>query len=230
MHNGILVVNKPRGMTSHDVVDLVRRKLGVRKVGHAGTLDPEATGVLVVLVGSCTRLFDTFLSYDKEYVATLTLGTKTSSGDAAGRVLDTRDYSHVREETAAGVMRTYVGEIMQTPPMVSALKHKGKRLYKLARQGKDVERTPRKVNIKELKLLNFSLPEIRFYLKCSRGTYVRQLAEDIAADLGCVGHVSSIERVSIGPFDLKSCVSLEDIEASKIRPFYKTGAVPCFSR
>ncbi len=220
MKDGIIVVNKPKGMTSHDVVDYVRNKLHISQVGHAGTLDPQATGVLVVLLGRCTKLFNKFLSFDKEYVATMTLGAKTSSGDIEGKVLETRDFGHINEEMVKKVFLPYVGEILQIPPMVSALKYKGRRLYKLARAGACVLRNPRKVIIKELRLLKFALPDIQFYLKCSRGTYVRQLAEDVAGDLDCVGYVSQIERQSIGPFNIKAALSLLEIEENKIQPFF----------
>jgi tRNA pseudouridine55 synthase len=220
MKDGIIVVNKPKGMTSHDVVDYVRNKLRIRQVGHAGTLDPQATGVLVVLLGRCTKLFNKFLSFDKEYLATLTLGIKTSSGDSEGKVIDKKDFSHVNEEMVKKAFLSYSGEIFQVPPMVSALKYKGERLYKLARRGTNVLRSPRKVTIKELRLLKFTLPNIQFYLRCSRGTYVRQLAEDIARDLDCVGYVSEIERQSIGPFNIKAALRLLEIEENKIQPFF----------
>lgn len=207
-------------MTSHDVVDYVRNKLHISQVGHAGTLDPQATGVLVILLGRCTKLFNKFLSFDKEYVATMTLGAKTSSGDIEGKVLETRDFDHINEEMVKKAFLPYVGEILQIPPMVSALKYKGRRLYKLARAGACVLRNPRKVIIKELRLLKFALPDIQFYLKCSRGTYVRQLAEDVARDLDCVGYVSQIERQSIGPFNIKAALALSEIEENKIQPFF----------
>jgi tRNA pseudouridine55 synthase len=220
MRDGIIVVNKPKGMTSHDVVDYVRNKLHMRHVGHAGTLDPQATGVLVVLLGRCTKLFNKFLGFDKEYVATLTLGIKTSSGDGEGKIIDKKNFRHIDEEMVKKAFLSYTGEIFQIPPMVSALKYKGKRLYKLARQGASVLRSPRKVIIAELRLLKFALPDIQFYLKCSRGTYVRQLAEDVARDLDCVGYVSQIERLSIGPFNIKAALALSDIEENKIQPFF----------
>lgn len=207
-------------MTSHDVVDYVRHRLHIRKAGHAGTLDPQATGVLVVLLGRCTKLFDKFLSFDKEYVATLTLGIKTTSGDSEGEIIDKKDFGHIDEEMVKKVFLSYAGEIFQIPPMVSALRYKGERLYNLARLGANVLRNPRKVIIKELHLLKFVLPDIQFYLKCSRGTYVRQLAEDMAKDLDCVGYISQIERQSIGPFNIKDALSLIEIEESKIQPFF----------
>jgi len=220
MRDGIIVVNKPKGITSHDVVDYVRKKLNMRKVGHAGTLDPQATGVLVVLLGRCTKLFDKFLSFDKEYVATMTLGVKTSTGDLEGEVLEKRNFGHINEELVKKAFMAYVGEIMQIPPMVSALRYKGRRLYRLARAGACVLRNPRKVIIKELRLLKFALPDVQFYLKCSRGTYVRQLAEDLAGVLDCVAYVSQIERQSIGPFNIEAALSLPEIEEAKIQPFF----------
>jgi len=219
MKDGILVVNKPQGMTSHDVVDFVRKKLKVRRVGHAGTLDPIATGVLLILVGRCTKLFNLFLYFDKEYLATLTLGERTTSGDRQGRVIETRDYTHITEDAVRQVFHSYTGEISQTPPMVSALKYKGKRLYSLAHCGMEVIRKPRTLTIKELRLLEFNLPYIKFYLKCSKGTYVRQLAEDIAKDLNCVGYISQIQRQSIGPFNIAQAVSLSQIDEICLRPY-----------
>ncbi|MFC1658056.1 tRNA pseudouridine(55) synthase TruB [Candidatus Omnitrophota bacterium] len=216
---GILVVNKPGGMTSHDVVDFVRRRLKTRRVGHAGTLDPIATGVLLVLVGRCTKLFNHFLSLDKEYIATLTLGARTTSGDREGKILQTKDYSEVTEEKVRAVFQSRIGEGLQVPPMVSALKHKGKRLYSLARRGIEVNRKPRQITIRKLKLLEFKPPCIKFYLQCSKGTYVRQLAEDIARDLNCVGHISEIQRESIGPFNIAGALPLSKVDESFLRPY-----------
>jgi len=212
------VINKPLGLTSHDVVAFVRRKLKVRKVGHAGTLDPQATGVLVLLVGVCTKLFDSFMKLDKEYAAEVTLGTKTSTADSTGQVLEVQDFSHVTLAAVHKALPAFLGAIQQVPPMVSAVKYKGKRLYKLARQGKSVPRAARTVVIKELRLLSFSLPHIRLYLKCSRGTYVRQLAEDLAAALGCVGHISQIQRLSVGPYSLDNALALEEVSSERVLP------------
>ncbi len=219
MRDGILVVDKPAGMTSHDVVDFARKKLGMQKIGHAGTLDPLATGVLVLLVGKCTRLFNQFLSFEKEYSATLTLGIKTDSGDIQGKVLERRDFGSIDEANINRVFSSYIGESLQVPPMYSALKHKGRRLYALARKGKQVERQPRKVVIRDLRLLRLALPDIQFYLKCSKGTYVRQLAEDVAKDLGSVGCVSQIERQGIGPYRIEQAISLPHLAENHIQPF-----------
>lgn len=219
MRDGILIVNKPGGMTSHDVVDFVRRKLKIRRVGHAGTLDPIAKGVLLILVGRCTKLFSHFSSLDKTYSATLTLGQRTSSGDREGKVIQTQDYTHITEERIKDVLRSYVGKVYQVPPMFSAIKHKGKRLYSLARLGIEVVRQARPVEIRELRLLEFSPPRVKFYLRCSKGTYVRQLAEDIARDLDCVGHISEITRENIGPFDISNTIPLSEINENSIRPY-----------
>jgi tRNA pseudouridine55 synthase len=219
MKEGILVINKPGGVTSHDVVDFVRKRLKIRRVGHAGTLDPIATGVLLILVGRCTKLFNHFLDFDKEYLATLTLGKRTTSGDCEGKVIEKKKYNNVTDDKIRGVFDSYMGEILQVPPMVSALKYRGKRLYSLARRGIKVDRQPRSIMIKELRLLEFNPPCIKFYLKCSKGTYVRQLAEDIAQDLNCVGYISQIQRQSIGPFNITGALSLSQIDESFLRPY-----------
>lgn len=220
VRDGIIVVNKPKGITSHDVVDFVRRRLGIKKVGHAGTLDPLATGVLLILLGRCTKLFDRFLDFDKEYAATITLGARTTTGDIEGKVVEEKGFGHVTEEAVIAAFRSYLGEILQVPPMVSALKHKGKPLYMLSRKGIEVERSPRKVTIKELRLLKFAPPHIQFYLKCSRGTYVRQLAEDIAKDLNTVGCISQIERQGVGPFDITKAVELSQVNEHCIQSYF----------
>jgi tRNA pseudouridine55 synthase len=217
--DGILIVDKPQGFTSHDVVAVIRRKLNMKKVGHAGTLDPIATGVLVILVGKATSLFDRFLNYDKEYTATVRLGIRTNSGDASGTHVEEKPFGHITAEKARAVFASYQGETMQTPPMFSAVKHKGKRLYQLALKGKEVERTPRRINISDIQVLSFDLPDISFYMRCSKGTYVRQLAEDVARDLGSVGHIIELKRESIGPFTIKQAVSLNEVAASMIQPF-----------
>jgi tRNA pseudouridine55 synthase len=219
MKDGILIVNKPEGMTSHDVVDFVRNRLKVWRVGHAGTLDPVATGVLLILVGRCTKLFNHFLNFDKEYLATLILGKRTTSGDRQGKIIEIKDYSHITQDKVQAIFNSYMGEILQIPPMISALKYRGKRLYALARRGIEVNRQPRTIVIKELRLLEFNLPQIKFYLKCSKGTYVRQLAEDVARDLNCVGYIAQIKRQSIGPFNLTQALPLSQIDENSLRPY-----------
>ena len=218
LKDGYIVVNKPKAVTSHDVVDLIRRKFKLKKVGHAGTLDPMATGVLVILLGNCTKLFDKFLTFEKEYCACLHLGSRTSTGDIEGEVLETKSYEFLTEEAVLKAMSGFVGEVMQVPPMVAAIKYKGKPLYELARKGIEVPRKARKIMIKELKLLSYCLPDIRFYLKCSRGTYVRQLGDDLAQKLETSGCISEIERVGVGRFKLVDALKLEEITEKSVKP------------
>lgn len=217
--DGILVINKPQNMTSHDVVNIVRRRLSIKKVGHAGTLDPLATGVLIILIGRATRLFKTFMDFDKVYEATLTLGAMTDTGDSAGKVIKNFSYDNVSEQKVKDVFGNFLGEINQVPPMVSALKYKGQPLYKLARRGIEVPRLARKITIHSLKLINFSLPNIVFEVKCSKGTYVRTLGEDIAKSLDSGGHISSIRRLNVGPFDIKKSIGIGEINESHIQPW-----------
>ena len=214
---GIIIVNKPSGMTSHDVVDKVRHKLKMKRVGHAGTLDPLATGVLVMLIGKATKLFGRFENFGKAYTATLILGMKTKTADIEGEVISRTTATSFTREQIEDVMKGFVGDIEQTPPMVSAIKHKGKRLYELARKGIEVERKARKINISELRLLDYAPPRVTFYLECSKGTYVRQLAEDIGGKLGCEACIAEIERTKVGPFELHKAVNLQDLTAGHIQ-------------
>lgn len=217
--DGILLINKPAGYTSHDVVAVMRRKLKTKRIGHAGTLDPLATGVLVLLVGSATKLSDQFIGFDKTYEATLKLGVKTVSADTMGAVIEEKPYVHLNQEDVRRVMATFLGDIMQMPPMVSAVKVNGERLYKLARQGKDVKREPRAVRIDQLDVLSINFPYVRFIMSCSKGTYVRQLAEDVGEALGCGACISQIERTKVGPFVINDAVSLEEANESHLRLF-----------
>ena len=217
---GIIVMNKPSGITSHDVVNFIRRKFKMRRVGHAGTLDPMATGVLIILLGKSTKLFDTFAALGKAYRATLRLGLKTTTADIMGKVLEEKSFAGISREQIEGVFGRFIGDIEQKPPMVSAVKHQGQRLYALAREGKEVERTARKVRIEQLKLLRFDLPDAEFFLECSKRTYVRQLAEDVGDILCCGACICQIERTKVGQFDIAQSVTLEEVNESHIRPFY----------
>ncbi|MFC1703731.1 tRNA pseudouridine(55) synthase TruB [Candidatus Omnitrophota bacterium] len=214
---GILIIDKPSGITSHDVVDCVRRKLHMRKIGHAGTLDPIATGILVLLVGKATKLFSRFVNFDKTYEATLTLGKTTTTGDIQGKVMKEYPYQHINEHQVREAASRFVGEIEQVPPMVSAIKHKGNRLYKLARRGLSVRRTPRKITIYELHILKFATPEADFSARCSKGTYIRKLGEDIGDSLGVGGFISRIRRIGLGPFTIRDAVQLDQVNESHIR-------------
>jgi len=217
MNDGIIVVDKPGGMTSHDVVACVRKKLKMRRIGHAGTLDPLATGVLVLLLGRKTKLFNKFVTFDKAYRATMILGTETTSADTHGKILKQSDYKQITKAQVEEAFGRFRGDLEQVPPMVSAVKIKGKKLYQLARAGIEVKREARKIRINTLVLESFDLPEVKFYLECTKGTYVRQLAEDIGKHLGCGACISQIQRTKVGEFCLKDSVSLKDIDESHIR-------------
>ncbi len=217
--DGIIVVDKPSGMTSHDVVAIVRRKIRNKRVGHAGTLDPLATGVLVILVGPSTKLFDKFVGFDKGYGATLKLGVKTRSADIQGEVLSERPFESVTQAMVEASFRKFTGLIDQVPPMVSAVKYEGQRLYKLARKGIEVKREPRQVRVDVLNLIEFTSPLVRFHLDCSKGTYVRQIAEDVGEDLGCGACITEIRRTKVGPFIINDAVKLDDVNETHIHPW-----------
>lgn len=214
---GIIIVNKPDGMTSHDVVAIVRKKFKMRRVGHAGTLDPLATGVLVLLLGKATKLFDKFVAFDKAYRATMILGTATNSADTQGKIIRQLPYDHVTRQQVEEAFKGFVGDIEQVPPMVSAVKVGGRKLYQLARKGIEVERKPRQIRIDCLRMEEFNPPDVKFYLECSKGTYVRQLAEDVGKVLGCGACISQIQRTKVGAFCLEDAVDIEDINEGHIR-------------
>ena len=214
---GIVVVNKPKGITSHDVVSRVRKIFNMRRVGHAGTLDPLATGVLVVLLGRSTKLFDKFQKFEKAYKATLILGKKTTTADIQGDVVKEMPYENFTKEHCEGVFKGFLGDTEQVPPMYSAIKFNGKKLYELARKGIEVKRDPRKIRISELKIIDFQIPRISFSLLCSKGTYVRQLAEDIAEKLNTVAFIERIQRTAVGPLVIEDAVDLENLKESDIK-------------
>ncbi|MDI1248457.1 MAG: tRNA pseudouridine(55) synthase TruB, partial [Lacunisphaera sp.] len=182
---GVLLVDKPKGLTSHDVVYHLRRKLQMKKIGHAGTLDPMATGVLVMLIGKATRISQYLMSVDKVYEGEATLGVVTDSQDAEGEVMETRPVPELTEAGVRELMKTFLGDQYQTPPMHSAIKIGGVPLYKLARKGEEVEREPRFIRIASFDLLSFVLPKLTFRLACTKGTYVRTVANDLGQKLGC---------------------------------------------
>ncbi len=210
MH-GLLLVDKPAGMTSHDVVRQVRRICRTRKVGHAGTLDPLATGVLPVAVGDGTKILQFLLAEDKSYRATFRLGTTTDTLDSEGETLLQRPISEDAEEQLPSVCAQFRGTIMQVPPMYSALKKNGVPLYKLARKGETVEREARQVCIKRLDLLSVELPAVTIEVDCSKGTYIRTLVADIGEALGCGAHLTALRRLRSGQFDIARCISLDDL-------------------
>lgn len=211
--DGLLMVNKRGGMTSHDVVDFVRRRFGLKKVGHCGTLDPMATGLLMLVVGKATKVQDLLMSEDKEYRGTLKLGITTDSQDAEGQIVETRPVPDFDEETLRAAFQAFQGDFYQTPPMVSAVKKDGVPLYKLARQGKVVEREPRLVTVYRHSLDRIALPEIDFTLNCSKGFYVRSYCHEIGARLGCGGHLSALSRTRSGNFTLDRALTWDALQA-----------------
>ncbi|MDF1563560.1 MAG: tRNA pseudouridine(55) synthase TruB [Deltaproteobacteria bacterium] len=211
---GILVVDKPRGPTSHDIVSSVRRFLKVKRAGHTGTLDPMAEGVLVVCLGEATKLAGHLTDTDKGYECTVRLGVSTDSHDATGEVLEERPVEVEREQVEEA-LEAFRGQIAQVPPMFSALKKDGRRLYELAREGETVEREPRIVTIHALELKRFEPPELDLSIQCSKGTYIRTLAHDLGEALGCGAHLSALVRSRVGAFTLEQAVSLERIKEAR---------------
>jgi len=209
--DGFLNVNKPKGITSHDVVDEVRKLVGREKVGHTGTLDPEATGVLPIAIGKATKIIQ-FLKEGKEYRATMRLGITTDTQDITGKIITRSEEINISEERIREVFRKFLGKIEQIPPMVSAVKVKGKRLYKLAREGKDVERPKRTVEIYRLELLDYEPPDITLEVSCSRGTYIRALCHDIGKALGPGACLRDLVRTKSGIFTLKESHTLEELK------------------
>jgi tRNA pseudouridine55 synthase len=209
--DGLLLVHKPGGMTSHDVVDFVRKRFGLRKVGHCGTLDPMATGLLMLVLGKATKVQDLLMAEDKEYRGTLTLGVETDSQDAEGRVVQTKPVPNITPESLATVFGKFSGDFYQIPPMVSALKKDGVPLYKLARQGKVVEREPRLVTVYRHTILSVQPPTVDFEIRCSKGFYVRTYCHDIGHELGCGGHLSALCRTRSGNFLLTQAINWEDL-------------------
>lgn len=215
--DGVLVVDKPAGMTSHDVVAVVRRAAGQRRVGHTGTLDPDATGVLVCCLGRATRLVQFLQAGRKTYAARMVLGRTTSTQDAAGEVLDEQDASHVTEQALCVALTRFQGTIQQIPPMVSAVKVGGERLHEKARRGEEVEREPRTVTVHDLVLEDFvpgTHPEAAFLVTCSAGTYVRTLAHDVGAALGVGGSLLSLRRLANGAFTAAEAHDLDAVRAA----------------
>ena len=210
--NGVLVIDKPAGMTSFDVVRRVRRMVKTRRVGHAGTLDPMATGVLPVAVGTATRLIEYLMAGDKTYRATLKLGSVTDTQDSTGEILEEKAWQSVDRPAIEAAMEHFLGETEQLPPMYSALKKDGQPLYKLARQGIEVEREPRRVVVRSLLVDEFSAPYLTFTLNCSKGTYVRTLCHDLGQVLGCGAHMTELRRLKCGRFDLEASYPLEVLQ------------------
>ena len=211
--DGILVVDKPSGPTSHDVVDCLRRRFQFKKVGHGGTLDPQATGILILLLGKGTKLSSVFIGSDKTYEGTMRLGITTDSHDAQGTVLEERDWSRVTQDQLEAEIHKLTGDLMQVPPMVSAVKVQGVPLYKRARKGQVVEREPKLVHIYEFTLREFRPPSASFVLRCTKGTYVRSLCADIGEALGCGAHLEQLRRTQSGAIRIENALPLDHVLA-----------------
>lgn len=218
--DGILLVDKPKGWTSHDVVAKVRRilteKAGKKiKVGHSGTLDPMATGLLVLLVGSYTKRASEFLKLDKTYECELTLGATSTTGDAEGQIKQVNQLQPTQKQISA-VLKTFVGEMRQVPPAYSAIKIKGQAAYKLARAGQQLKMEPRVITIYKFENVNYQYPKLSFLVEVSSGTYIRSLAQDIGAKLGTGAYLSSLRRTQVGKFDIKNAQTLKNVSKSAI--------------
>jgi tRNA pseudouridine55 synthase len=220
---GALVIDKPVGMTSHDVVKVVRQGTGIRRAGHTGTLDPRASGVLVVLIGPAVRLSEFLSASDKRYQAILRFGVATDTYDTEGKqVGETKSVDHITEEDFQNLLRDYEGNISQVPPAHSAVKVNGEKAYNLARRGEDVQLEPRMINVYNLELLEWAPPEAVIDVFASSGTYVRSLANDLGNDLGVGAHLTGLRRTKNGQFTLRDAVRLQDLEESfEVGDWYK---------
>jgi tRNA pseudouridine55 synthase len=214
--SGILVVDKCAGATSFDAVALARKRLGVRRIGHAGTLDPEATGVLPLLVGEATKLMPYLMEHDKEYVTTVRFGVTTDTHDLTGRVLSETPVTDLTRAGLEATCRGFVGRIRQRPPMYSAVHHEGRRLYELAREGAEVERTLRDVDVHTIEVQTVEAARATLRIVCGKGTYVRVLAADIGAALGVGGAVERLTRTRVGPFEMSSALAWRELEAASV--------------
>mgnify|MGYP001590591650 CR=1 FL=1 len=215
--NGVLVVDKPASLTSHDVVSRVKRKLGAKKVGHLGTLDPMATGVLVLVIDGatkCARLLD---GGKKEYEARLVLGSETDTYDSDGKVTSSADASSITEGAVIDALSRFMGKVRQVPPMYSSVKKNGVPLYKLARKGITIERAPKDIEIYSIIATSMRLPEVSFSVVCSKGTYVRTLCHDLGRALGCGAHMTWLRRTASGPFNIEGAANMDDDKEALIK-------------
>ena len=212
--DGVLLIDKAPGMTSHDVVAIARRALNTKKIGHCGTLDPMATGLLMLVIGRATKIQDLLMSEDKQYEGTITLGASTSTQDRQGEVLESRPVPDFTAEQIKAACDAFTGHFDQIPPMVSAIKKDGVPLYKLARKGQTIEREARPVYVTSYEITRLALPEVDFIVNCSKGFYVRTYAHDIGERLGCGGHLSALRRTRSGKFTLDRAITVDDLKST----------------
>ena len=216
--DGILVINKPKDWTSFDVVAKIRGKLNVKKVGHTGTLDPQATGVLVLCLGKATKLAQKMIGYDKEYVCDITLGAKSTTDDLEGEITEVSDVSEVPITDVENVLKEFTGTFKQMPPTFSAKKIKGRRAYQLPRKGKEVKLKPAEVTVHNIELLDYKWPVIKLKIHCGKGFYVRSLARDIGEKLKVGGYLSDLKRTRVGHFSIERAVSIEQADEKHLLP------------
>lgn len=215
--DGIIIINKPIGFTSQDVVSKTKKILNEKKAGHTGTLDPMATGVLPVLLGNATKVSKYLIEHDKKYIATIKFGEKRDTGDSEGKIIETSDIKVLDEELVKNILKSFLGKSQQIPPIYSAIKINGKKLYEYAREGIEVEIPSREIEIHEIKLINFDVENqnLKFCVKCSKGTYIRTLCEDISKKLGTIGYMSSLQRVQVDKFLINNAINFETLENNK---------------
>jgi len=223
--DGIIVINKSKNYTSHDIVAKVRKILNIKKVGHTGTLDPNATGVLSLLIGNGTKLSKYLINHDKEYEVVLKLGIKTNTADGEGNIIEERniDKNILNKENVQKIIKKFIGEQLQVPPMYSAIKIKGKKLYEYARSGQKIELEPRKIKIYKIDIIDINSKEneISFKVQCSKGTYIRSLCEDIANSLGTVGYMKELNRTKVGIFNIENAITIQELEENLNEEFIK---------
>ena len=215
--DGILIVNKPKGYTSHDVVNVLRKKLNTKKIGHTGTLDPNATGVLPILIGQATKISKYLIEHNKTYIAELRLGEKSNTGDIEGEIIETKNIPSIENEQIEEVLKSFMGKQQQIPPIYSAIKINGKKAYEYARENKEINIEPREIEILDIELINFKDNVITYKVSCSKGTYIRVLCENIAEKLGTVGLMQNLKRVQVDLFNIKDSVELEEIKEKDIK-------------
>ena len=209
--DGILLVDKPSGMTSHDVVDAVRKRFRIKKVGHCGTLDPNATGLLILVLGKATKLSEKLMGQDKVYTGTIELGRETNSYDVDGETVSEKEIPELSKDQLNDYTKAFKGDQMQVPPMVSAIKKDGVPLYKLARKGVEIERPPRLIHIYFFRIKSYQQPDCEFEVACTKGTYVRSLAQDLGQNIGCGAHLKALRRTVSGDFKIESATPLDNI-------------------
>lgn len=210
--DGIIVINKEKGYTSHDVVAKLKKKLNISKVGHTGTLDPNATGVLPILIGKGTKFSKYLINHDKIYEAQIELGKKTDTADIEGKIIEEKnvDTEYIKQNLT-NVLEGFIGKQEQIPPMYSAIKKNGKKLYEYARKGEKVEVEPRKIEIYKIKLIEYKENNIKFIVSCSKGTYIRSLCEDIAEKLNAVGYMKNLKRLQVGEFNINCAIKIDEV-------------------